>query len=250
MDDSYIQFDDEHPTGTVEVTFDEEQNPHYYIVPGVAYDFIEMTDELRALGPEADCLCFGTLIQRTERSRRTLGELLAASPRSIKLLDINLRKDCYTEQTVRLSLEEADILKLNDDEARRLAEMFRMRTADAPGFCEEATGRWSLTHCMVTFGRRGAFVASADGEAVYGPGYVVDPVDSCGCGDAFTAGFIHAHLAGEPLAECCRLANVMGAIAATQEGATAPIGREEIDAFTAADHERAFEEGLKEYATL
>lgn len=245
MDPSHIQRDGDHPTGTVEVSFDEEHNPDYYIVPGVAYDFIEMNEALLEIAPETDCLCFGTLIQRTQRSRRTLGELLAASPHSIKLLDINLRKDCYTDQTVRLSLEEADILKLNDDEARRLAEMFGMSTADAPGFCNEMISRWALTHCMVTFGRRGAFIASSEGEAVYEPGYVVDLVDSCGSGDAFTAGFIHKHLAGRPLAECCRLANVMGAIVATQEGATAPISRDDIGAFMAAGHERAFEEGLE-----
>lgn len=34
----------------------------------------------------------------------------------LKVFDINLRQDFYSEETVRASLEQADILKLNEDE--------------------------------------------------------------------------------------------------------------------------------------
>jgi fructokinase len=250
MDPSHIQWDEEHPTGTVEVSFDDNHNPDYYIVPGVAYDNIDMSDALAKVAAAADCLCFGTLIQRTDRSRRTLGGLLEASPRSIKLLDINLRKECHTLETVQLSLEEADILKLNDDEARQLAGMFSMRKSECPAFCLEAMERWALSHCLVTFGERGAFAASRGGGEYYVPGYKVDLVDSCGSGDAFTAGFIHLHLAGKPLRECCDLANILGAIVATQAGATVPISESDVRRFTDGEHERLFQMGLEKFAAL
>lgn len=250
MDARLMQWDDEHPTGTVEVSFDAEHNPDYHIIPDVAYDNIETNAPLLDAAPGAHCLSFGTLIQRTQTSRRTLQELLDASPRSVKLLDVNLRKDCYTFDTVRLSLAEADILKLNDDEARQLAEMFGIDEWKPPGFCRKAIEQWSLSHCLVTFGERGAFVASRDEGELYVPGYRVDLVDSCGSGDAFAAGFVHMYLGGKPLGECAALANVMGAIVATQEGATAPISKEDIARFIEAEHERIWETGLEKYAPV
>ena len=40
LDTRSIQWDDELPTGTVQVSFDEQNNPDYFIVPDVAYDRI------------------------------------------------------------------------------------------------------------------------------------------------------------------------------------------------------------------
>ena len=90
--------------------------------------------------------------------------------------------------------------------------------------------------------------ASRDGPPVYVPGYRVELADSCGSGDAFTAGFIHKLLRGAELAECCTFGNAMGAMVASQEGATVPITREEIDRFLATEHERGVDEGLADYA--
>ena len=51
--------------------------------------------------------------------------MLAANPRH-RLFDVNLRKDCYTPQTVLFGLEAATIVKLNDEEwdaVRDIAEV-------------------------------------------------------------------------------------------------------------------------------
>ena len=245
MDTRYIQWDDQLPTGTVQVSLDESNNPDFYIVPGVAYDNIETSDELLRAAAAADCFCFGTLIQRTPRARQTLEDLLHASPQSLKLLDINLRKECYTRETVVLSLHAADILKLNEEEAWQLMEMFEMSARDIPSFSKEAMERWSLSYCLVTLGERGAFVASKEDEAVYAPGYKVGVVDTCGSGDAFTAGFIHQLLRGRALAECCDMGNAMGAMVASQKGATTPLSSADITLFMEASHSRSCEPSLK-----
>jgi len=52
----------------------------------------------------------------------------------------------------------------------------------------------------------------ADGTKVYVPGYEINVVDTCGSGDAFSAGFIHEQLRGKSLAECCQLGNALGTI--------------------------------------
>ena len=76
MESTFFQWDEVHPTGTVEIRLDEEKNPDYTIVENVAYDFIEMDDALSDLVRSADCLCFGTVAQRRDVSRTTLAGLL------------------------------------------------------------------------------------------------------------------------------------------------------------------------------
>ncbi|MCU1500462.1 MAG: PfkB domain protein [Acidimicrobiales bacterium] len=55
-----------------------------------------------------------------------------------------------------------------------------------------------------TQGSRGAIVVTATEEHEV-PAYVVDVVDTTGCGDAFSAGFLHARSLGLDLAESARL---------------------------------------------
>jgi fructokinase len=234
----FLQRDDAHPTGTVRVSFDEQGMPDYFIVPGVAYDHIEFTEALRGAVAQADCLCFGTLVQRSERTRETLYQLLGQAADYLKVLDINLRKDCYNRKTVAYSLGHANLLKLNDDEVRLLSELLTMSASEPIAFCREIMRRYPAQHCLVTFGENGALVCSRQGEVVYEPGYGVEVVDSIGSGDAFTAGFVSRYLHGATVQEACHFGNVLGALVATQVGATEPISLEALRQFEAGARER------------
>ncbi|MFW6188995.1 MAG: carbohydrate kinase family protein [Planctomycetota bacterium] len=249
MDTRLVQWDEEASTGTVEVDLTDPNNPDFHIVPGVAYDDIEVTDELLEAAEEADMVCFGTLIQRTARSRRTLHRALEAASEALRLLDINLRKECYTRETVARSLRRADVLKLNDDEAGELASMFGFSEPDLRGFCDLAMDRWNLSHVVVTLGEAGAFAADEAGERVHVPGFRVELVDACGSGDAFTAGFAHRLLRGRSLEECCRLGNAFGALVATHDGATTPVPLETVREFLDREHDRVGEPELDDYRT-
>lgn len=231
MDTSQIQWDDALPTGTVPVRLDARGNPDFTIVPNVAYDRIECTGALVELAGQVKCICFGTLVQRAERSRQTLHTLLSSAPRALKLLDLNLRKECYTEETIAASLEQATILKLNEAEMNHLAALFSLPSGSLEDFARAAIGKWQLTHCLVTLGERGAFAASAQGEAAHSPGYEVELADTCGSGDAFSAGFLYELLRGQPTADCLEAGNALGAIVATQHGATQPISRADLGSF-------------------
>lgn len=238
LETTYIQWDERLPTGTVQVSFDEENNPDYYIVPQVAYDRIEPDGALLEAASTADCLCFGTLSQRAQQSRQTVEQLLQKAANGLKLLDINLRKECYSIETVTSSLEKADVLKLNEEEAHQLGKMLSISRRSIPEFCTEILDKWSLEQCLVTLGDKGAFAAAGSGEQVYVPGYKVKLADSLGSGDAFTAGFVHKILGGESLAAACEFGNVMGAIVAAQTGATAAVNQRDIDGFLNEDIER------------
>jgi fructokinase len=220
MPADYIQRDDTHATGTVPVELDVAGSPTFNILRDVAYDYIEITPELLALAAMADCICFGTLIQRSETSRHTLYSMLDAAPQALRVLDLNLRKDCYTRETITASLERAEILKLNENEAQVIASIFNLPDTYA-NFAPAAVKQWNLQACVVTLGEKGLVAANSQGEFIQRPGHKVQVVDTVGSGDAVTSGFLHCYLEGRPFAECCGFGNAAGAlVAATRGGMT------------------------------
>jgi fructokinase len=239
LDTRLLQWDDETPTGTVQVSFDAKNDPQYAIVPNVAYDRISLTDTLMEAAETADCLCFGTLAQRASVSRATLVEVLERAATALKFLDINLRKDCFDDRSVDFSLGQADILKLNEDEADAIGRMLEIRHGSIPDFCKAIVEEYGLRFCLVTLGDKGAFGLSSDGGRTYTPGYKVALADSLGSGDAFSAGFVHKTLHGASLEQAVSFGNMLGAVVATQTGATAPVAREDLDKFVHQKAERS-----------
>lgn len=70
----------------------------------------------------------------------------------------------------------------------------------------------------VKLGPRGSLVADRSVRH-YAPAFRVAAIDTNGCGDAFVAGFLFAHLRGAALDQCATLANAIGALKATRLGA-------------------------------
>lgn len=250
MDGSLIQWHDQKPTGTVPIRLSDAGVPDFEILPDVAYDEIELTPEAQAATAEADCFCFGTLVQRAPVSRATLAGLLEVAGSSLKVLDINLRRHCYTAETVRFSLEKADWLKLNEEETSFVAEVSGLPARPLREFVRSILDRWNLQGCVVTLGEKGVFAADARGQMHYEPGRKVPVTDTCGSGDALTAAFVDALLAGLPLWECCRLGNAMGALVAMQAGATEPLARTSIEALLRAPGEALVHDELQDLAFL
>ena len=70
-------------------------------------------------------------------------------------------------------------------------------------------------------------------ELRYHPAYAVRVVDTVGSGDAFTAAFLIALLRGRGLGAALREGSALGALVATQKGATQPASPEELEEFCA-----------------
>lgn len=230
MDSSLFQWDRRKPTGTVPVTVDANGVPDFTIVEDVAYDYIEAEPALLERAATADAVCFGTLVQRSAVSRATLQRVLDAAPRALKVCDLNLRKRCYTRETVENSLGAADILKLNDGEILELTATFGMKARTPEEAAREARSRWDLDACVVTLGARGAYGGTATDEAAV-DGWKVDVADTIGSGDAFTAAFLTGWLRGRSLEDCVAVGNALGAMVARTKGATSPIAADEIKRF-------------------
>jgi fructokinase len=247
MPTDLIEWDDNFPTGTVEVSFDAYHNPDYVIIPQVAYDQIGVDENLLNRVSMADCICFGTLSQRSKKSATSLRIILEAAQQAVKFLDINLRKACYSLESITFSLRNSDILKLNQAESEQVAEMLGYGRLTIPDFCARMIENWQLRYCIVTLAEKGAFVRSADGESEYEPGYAVSLVDSLGAGDAFSAGFVHQILQGKSTLEACFFGNKLGAQVAMQKGATVPIHLADLNQFDHGHYKRNIHPDLEEY---
>lgn len=87
---------------------------------------------------------------------------------------------------------------------------------------------------VLTMGGDGVSVArEGEPEAVI-PAFKIDVVDTTGCGDAFTSGFIAGLLDGSPLEECADLGLACGSLVATGLGSDAGIvDRAQVEEFRA-----------------
>ena len=233
-----IQIDPVYPTGTVQVKLNQEGIPDYTIHEHVAYDHLEASSAALELVRHVDCVCFGTLIQRTRHARDAVRQLLLAAKEASLFYDINLRKDCYTPEIIEESLHLTDILKINDEELISLKELLKLESDSLKDLAGELILNYHLQMVLGTLGEKGAFVLSNTGEYHYDPGYRVKLGDTVGSGDACSAGFIHQLLQGQSLEEALKFGNATGAMVATTLGGTQALTKEEITAFRQEKHER------------
>lgn len=225
VDVEYLQVDPDAPTGTVPVTVDSRGQPTYEIRRDVAWDNIEMTPALEALAARADAICFGTLVQRTATSRKTLRQLLAAAPQAQRVCDLNLRAPHDDPEVIAESVSETTILKLNGDELRRLASQLGLEYSQdkIEVVLESLVDRYPrLETIAVTEGAAGARIYH-QGRHVFARPPRTSPIasaDSVGAGDAWCAALVVGLLRGLASEEILCRANEVAAFVASQRGAT------------------------------
>lgn len=210
---------DEHETGVVLVTLDKAGKPDYEIKEGVAWDNIPLTDQMLELAPRLDAVCFGSLAQRNEVSRRTILRFLeATSSGCLRVFDINIRQNFYNEDLIRASLDLANALKLNDEELPIVAGIIGAAGSDED-VVKAVIKEFDLKLAVLTCGPRGALMATPDGSSFASPPADCRVVNTVGAGDAFTAATIMGFLQGRMLEEINRHANDLAAYVCTQHGA-------------------------------
>lgn len=190
------------PTGSVTVFVDSDGIASYVFEKNCAWDALPFTPAMESLARRADAVCFGSLAQRDRRSREAIHRFLDCVPETaLKIFDINLRQNFYSREIIEASLARASILKLNDDETPILAEMYEIDSRSRDELIAELFKRYpSLNLIIQTLGKNGSVVVCRDGErSVREADSSVCVVDTVGAGDAFTAGFVSASLAGKTL---------------------------------------------------
>lgn len=206
------------PTGTVQVTLDAAGVPSYDITENVAWDMIPFTPALEEMAKETEAVCFGTLAQRSENSRNTIMKFISCMPAdSLKVYDINLRQNYYSEEIIRKSLEVSDILKINDEELETVSVLLGLEGTQTER-CRTLVDMFNLRLVILTKGAEGSDVVTSDAVHTIVPEKIT-VVDTVGAGDAFTAAFIISYLRGDSVENAHKKAGEVSSYVCTKSGA-------------------------------
>ncbi len=182
------------PTGKCIVTV-KNGSPEYDVIRPSAYDDVAAdTDKISGYG--ADVFAFGTLIQREEKSRKAVKDILENCSFKTVFCDVNLRKDCYDEESCRICLENASILKISGEEEPLLAEFALYESGETPEEKAKAICKAypNVELVLYTMAENGSFVYSEkDGRGVYIPAEKTELVSGVGAGDSYSAAFLNEY---------------------------------------------------------
>jgi fructokinase len=223
VDTRHVSVDPERPTGTVQVDLSRGE-PRFTIGEQVAWDRIPWSPELSQDIRRAEVVVFGTLAQRTPLAAGALGQALRHTvPSAWCVCDLNLRPPFVTRPVVADSLGRAHVIKLNQEEAQHVGELFD--TSDPVAWLLKQ-GQVRLV--ALTLGAEGALLATTDERAEISgvplAGLSGDPV---GAGDSFTAALAVLVGRGLPWVTVASAANRYASFVAGSPGAM-PLVPEEI----------------------
>ena len=210
-----------YPTGTVQVEIDQTGIPLYDIKENVAWDNIPYTEHLDALAKRTKAVCFGSLAQRNVVSRETINHFLDTMPKdddSLIVFDVNLRQGFYNKEILCKSMQNCNILKINDEELITVSRMFGYPGIDLQDKCWILLGKYNLKMLILTCGINGSYVFTP-GNVSFQPTPKVKVADTVGSGDSFTAAFIASILKGKSVTEAHTIAVKTSAFVCTQKGA-------------------------------
>lgn len=206
-------------TGTVHVTLSGDGIPTYEIKENVAWDNIPMTDDIEQVARHCRAVCFGSLAQRSAKSRTFIRHFIELTPDDcLKIFDINLRQNYYSLEVIEESIRRCNILKINDEELVEISRLFELTATGDEAKCRFVMEKYGLEILILTCGTEGSYVFTAD-ETLFRPTPKVEVADTVGAGDSFTAAFVASILDGEAVAEAHRKAVATSAYVCTQSGA-------------------------------
>lgn len=217
---AYLQRDDAHATGTVNVRIDASGEPHFSVNDNSAWDYLELTPLWQELAARADAVCFGTLGQRNAYARATIRRFLQLTRAgALRVFDVNLRHSFFDAEMLNTSLALSNVVKFNTAELSLAARMLGITERDDPSIARRLLELFRIELVAVTRGARGSLLVTKE-QAVEHTGYPVRVVDTIGAGDAFTAALAHFQMRRAPLEQIGDAANRLGAWVASQSGAT------------------------------
>lgn len=213
FDLSFIQTDQELPTGEVTVTI-KDNEPSYTIHQPSAWDSIELSDLLAKELINLNAVCYASLSQRDDRSAATLLNILEGIPEScLKVFDLNLRPPFINKEAIIKHIHKADIVKLNEDEYAEVSDWF-----DTDLLAEKLLSSDPEKTVLLTKGAAGSMMYTKLGTFTEKAHEISANGDFVGVGDAFLACFTHLRLLNTPEDVILYLANKYAAFVASSKG--------------------------------
>ena len=219
LETGLIRVRDDKQTGLVRVTL-KDCSPSYEIVEDVAWDWIEPPQDRPVMIRSAYALVFGSLAQRCAHNQKQLSQLRKLCPGALKVFDVNLRAPFDSAQLVWSLAEAVDVIKLNDDEVRRLLA-HDFTTDQFERAARQLSDKTNCPRICITAGAEGAGLL-AGSQWTWVASRPIQVKDTIGAGDSFLAALVHGLLSELPpeetLSRACRLAEFV----ASSDGATPP----------------------------
>lgn len=212
-----IQRDELLPTCQVTVELDANGQATYIIPKPVSWDNIQTQSLLTHAVVHAPAIIYGSLACRKTTTRDTLLNLLDETT-ALKVFDVNLREPHYNLSTIETLAARADVVKMNEDEAKLL---IGGSNRDLREQITEFRSKYHSKTICVTRGEHGAIVWH-DHDFYDSPGCPVTGGDSVGAGDAFLATFVAGLISGQPMQELVDKSCAVGAFVAGKRGANPP----------------------------
>ncbi|NOR25940.1 MAG: carbohydrate kinase [Desulforhopalus sp.] len=217
VDIAAISISDEFVTGYVSATVDEEGKATYSFPDEVAWDHLMVNEYAENLRSVLDGICFGSLAQRSEHSRRAIhGFLDTLRPETVKVFDINFRQNFYSKQVIESSLRRTDILKLNEEELFILARLLELK-GSSDKWLPALIKLYRLEMAILSRGDSGSLLMTPEKSSEH-PGIVTHVEDTIGAGDSFTAAATIGYLRGMALDDINEQANRIAAYVCSQRG--------------------------------
>ncbi len=214
-------------TGVVNVEIKDGQ-PEYEILRPRAFDYIDFGRINKYLIHEYSYFYFGSLIQRSDSSREALYHILEEFEFEEVFFDVNLRRDCYSAETIETSLKYCTILKIGDEEITTVQELIpELKADDFERFSILVTENYPNVKIIITTaGAEGSYIYE-HGKLHHIPTEVVKVVDAVGAGDSFSAAFLTNYTETNDVIKAATIANKVGGYVASQRGAI-PVYSDEL----------------------
>ena len=135
-------------TGKAIITLNGKNAEYEFNMP-CAWDNIP----LLPLPEHVSLIYYGTLAQRGN-SKQTLKELLNKVSSDHRFFDVNIRKHFYSDEIIKEGVENATILKLNDEEVDIVLDALKLKMRGYRGL-EELAKSYNLDLVLLTKGKEG-----------------------------------------------------------------------------------------------
>ncbi len=229
IDKSLIQTLKDYETGKATVFLNEKKVPDYIIHENAAWDNIEYSNNIEnALKENYDLFYFNILSQRNEKSYNTLKAIFKNINAKYKVCDVTFRKNYYTKEKIKESLEFINILKINDDELAVIKELFYHSMPNDNEVLLKAIDKdFNIDYIFLTLGASGASVLY-NNEYIFNPSNKVNVIDTVGAGDSFCAALSYAILRGVDINNVLKFASSVSEEMVQVKGGTARYDIEKV----------------------
>jgi len=222
IDTRYVLRDKDKPTGAALITVDEKTGQNQIVVTTGASDnitdedIIAVTDEIKTAS---------VFLTQLETNLAAVEKSVSIAHDAGALVILNPAPAAHFDEALYPMI---DIFTPNETEAEFFCGIKIESEADAYRAAEYFLDK-GVKNCLITMGKKGAYLRNKEGAALYPP-FKVKVVDTTGAGDAFNGGLAAALAEGNTLAASIRFANAVASLSVTKHGtAKAMPSRGETD---------------------